>query len=734
MTDADDKDLAPPTPPPAAGPAFRPGQPVDARDRLHKWYEATVCSIRTMPTPAIMVHFTYWSSANDEWIPLVGGETDLVTLPGRSGRVFRAGHPPRPGMLVDAYDDHPRMQKFLPAVIREINAESRTMKIHYTGFVDKFDKLFPIDSELVLPWGSRTRKRYPFRQKLTAGYGPGDGDDNAAIRSGASAAASASSSSGAAGADPAACSGAGRRRRRKPPRQLNLGTTAFERFEAGLAAKGLRLEPQAGDGNCLFRSIAHQVYGDPSLHADCRAHAVSYLRENITWLSGFVEGEEAGAEEYLEDMAHLAVWGGEPELVAFHEMYRRPIEVYSGHERSGAALIMLYASAALPGTAPVRLSYYGGGHYDSIVGADSAAALLPVASAGSTERAAIAALRSGAAAHVASRVGGAAAGASGGTDGEAALVAALAASREAFAENLMIEQALAVSLGASAHTAATAAVGQTPAPTAALAASPSSSAAGTMTTAAMLAATAATQGADAVGAATDVWAAHALQESDATGTDEELVAQAMAASQAAADEEALLAATMVESEQAAMLAAAARNEDDVMAAALAASLEGVGGPAGSALDWEEQELLEAVRRSAVAAVHDSQEAESLLVDEDLRAAIQLSQELHRQAGASSSSAGQVSSGRNTPDTASPTPATPLPGSSSSSSSSASAVAGASSQHNPAELMQPAPLITSQSSGGAAAFALSTTGSTSSPTAEDLQQQIAMAYQSERQQQ
>ena len=47
--------------------------------------------------------------------------------------------------------------------------------------------------------------------------------------------------------------------------------------------RGLEIREQEGDGNCLFRAISLQVYGDPSMHGDvrkqCMDHMVSVWRK-----------------------------------------------------------------------------------------------------------------------------------------------------------------------------------------------------------------------------------------------------------------------------------------------------------------------------------------------------------------------------------------------------------------------------------------------------------------------
>lgn len=40
---------------------------------------------------------------------------------------------------------------------------------------------------------------------------------------------------------------------------------------------GLEIKEQEGDGNCLFRAISLQVYGDPSMHGDVRKQCMDHM-------------------------------------------------------------------------------------------------------------------------------------------------------------------------------------------------------------------------------------------------------------------------------------------------------------------------------------------------------------------------------------------------------------------------------------------------------------------------
>lgn len=46
-------------------------------------------------------------------------------------------------------------------------------------------------------------------------------------------------------------------------------------------AKGMEIIDQKEDGNCLFRSVSHQVYGDPKYHYIVRDGCMKYIVSNV---------------------------------------------------------------------------------------------------------------------------------------------------------------------------------------------------------------------------------------------------------------------------------------------------------------------------------------------------------------------------------------------------------------------------------------------------------------------
>ena len=131
-----------------------------------------------------------------------------------------------------------------------------------------------------------------------------------------------------------------------------------------------------GDGNCLFRTVSHQIYGTQEHHGLIRRACVDYMENEAAYFSNFVALSVGGFltfADYLNNMRSDGEWGDEPEIQAMCEMYDRPADVYVYDEEIGCRVVRrmhnVGESASVdPATRqPLRLSFYGGGHYDSLV-------------------------------------------------------------------------------------------------------------------------------------------------------------------------------------------------------------------------------------------------------------------------------------------------------------------------------------------------------------------------------
>ena len=52
-------------------------------------------------------------------------------------------------------------------------------------------------------------------------------------------------------------------------------------FLVALKKRGLEIREQEGDGNCLFRAISLQVYGDPSMHGQIRKQCMDFMVSDV---------------------------------------------------------------------------------------------------------------------------------------------------------------------------------------------------------------------------------------------------------------------------------------------------------------------------------------------------------------------------------------------------------------------------------------------------------------------
>lgn len=136
----------------------------------------------------------------------------------------------------------------------------------------------------------------------------------------------------------------------------------FQKLQNELKAKkGFYVQPIDGDGNCMFRAVALQVWGDQDEHAQVRQSCMDHMEACRSYYQDFIDGE--GFSEYIARKRQDRVHGNNPELQAISEIYNRPVEVYvDGAEPS---------NTLDPGGAdrnpPLRLSYHENCHYNAVM-------------------------------------------------------------------------------------------------------------------------------------------------------------------------------------------------------------------------------------------------------------------------------------------------------------------------------------------------------------------------------
>ncbi|KAK1287613.1 hypothetical protein QJS10_CPB19g00431 [Acorus calamus] len=124
--------------------------------------------------------------------------------------------------------------------------------------------------------------------------------------------------------------------------------------------KGWEVRRMVEDGNCLFRAVADQVYGDPEAYDLARQMCIDYMERERDHFSQFIT---EGFTSYCKRKRRDKVYGNNMEIQAFAEMYNRPIHIYSYSTEP----INIFHGSYNSDIPPIRLSYHHGNHYNSLV-------------------------------------------------------------------------------------------------------------------------------------------------------------------------------------------------------------------------------------------------------------------------------------------------------------------------------------------------------------------------------
>ena len=150
-----------------------------------------------------------------------------------------------------------------------------------------------------------------------------------------------------------------------------------DKFIVGLQSKNYSIYKMRGDGNCLFRAVAHQIYGDPERHAELRRMVCDHMGRHPEQFAEVLGAlYPGGFQGYLNAMRRPCYqgsgeWGGDPEIRVMEELIDRPFELWDvSHGPEEPSSIHLEGSLPdnmLDNVEPVRISYHGKNHYNSVI-------------------------------------------------------------------------------------------------------------------------------------------------------------------------------------------------------------------------------------------------------------------------------------------------------------------------------------------------------------------------------
>ncbi len=148
-----------------------------------------------------------------------------------------------------------------------------------------------------------------------------------------------------------------------------------DNFKEELKSAGFSIREIQGDGNCLYRSFADQVYGNENYYQTVKSKCLDYLELEKDFFGQFIEGGIEKFDDYVKMKKIDGVWGDDIEIQAMSEIYNRPIEIYSYskvpiktfHENPSQSVLYEREISNLP---PIRLSYHGKAHYNSVFSLD----------------------------------------------------------------------------------------------------------------------------------------------------------------------------------------------------------------------------------------------------------------------------------------------------------------------------------------------------------------------------
>lgn len=290
---------------------------LDVKDSVDKWLEAQVIDV---DGDKISIHYKGWKDKYDETLDTTSDSKifERISPPLTN---FHEHPPPYEGKMDlkvgQEVDIHDTTEKWCKGRVVEIVREAPNRYqalIHYDGWDSQYDEWVNLDSYRLAPLNHHTDPpcmvRRPSLHRSSSEYAPPQDEET--------------------------------------------------KFRDELKrVKNWSIRDMAGDGNCLFRSVSHQIYGDAKYHALVREKCMDYVEAEITFFSNYIDGD---VKVYVNRMRQDGEWGDNVEIQAMSEIYSRRVEIYAYNTEP-----MKTYQRHLGGSNPIRISYHCRSHYNSMV-------------------------------------------------------------------------------------------------------------------------------------------------------------------------------------------------------------------------------------------------------------------------------------------------------------------------------------------------------------------------------
>jgi hypothetical protein len=140
------------------------------------------------------------------------------------------------------------------------------------------------------------------------------------------------------------------------------------RLLSRLETFGLRARTVVGDGNCQFRAVSDQLYGDEAHHGVVRSVCVDQLLCTAERYKDYVVADTYDA--YVAKMSQLGEWGDHVTLQALADSLGVEINLVTSFESGGLIRVTPQEPPAWqprpPGGPPLWLAFWAEVHFNSI--------------------------------------------------------------------------------------------------------------------------------------------------------------------------------------------------------------------------------------------------------------------------------------------------------------------------------------------------------------------------------